>query len=195
MDECHSLGAIGATGRGVEEFLGLPADTIDIKMGTLSKAIPSVGGYVAGSRKLCDYLRHQSRGFIYSGAMPPPAAAAALKALRVIEDEPDRVDRLHANVAHFASALRRAGFDTLRTQSPIFPIVCGENEAAFRAARLMQKRGFYVQGIPAPVVPAGTARLRVSVTAAHRPEDLDAFVEALMSVAAETGVQLQRTAP
>ncbi len=179
VDEAHSLGMLGATGRGIEEHFGLPADTIDIKMGTLSKAIPSVGGYVTGSRRLCDFLAVQGRGFIYSAALPPSAAAAALEALRVIQDEPERLGRLHENIRHFAAALRAIGLSDAGSTTAIFPVICGEDWAAFRLAHYCQQRGFYVQGIPHPVVPKGKARLRVSITAGHGKEQLDQFAAVL----------------
>jgi 8-amino-7-oxononanoate synthase len=106
VDEAHSIGVLGSTGHGIEEHFGLPLDSVDIKMGTFSKAIPSVGGYIAGSKKLCDYLCHQARGFIYSGALPPPSAAAALVSLEIIEQEPSRVKKLHANTKFFSELLR-----------------------------------------------------------------------------------------
>ncbi len=179
VDEAHSLGMLGASGRGIEEHFGLPADTIDIKMGTLSKAIPSAGGYIAGSRRLCDFLAVQGRGFIYSAALPPPAAAAALEALRVIQDEPERLTRLHDNIRHFAAALRTIGLSYIDSTTAIFPVICGEDWAAFRLAHYCQQRGFFVQGIPHPVVPKGSARLRVSITAGHRKEQLDRFAAVL----------------
>ena len=178
VDEAHSVGMLGAGGRGIEEHFGLPADTIDIKMGTLSKAIPSVGGYIAGSHRLCEFLAVQARGFIYSGALPSPAAAAALAALRVIQDEPERLARLRENVRHCTAALRGIGLPADATTA-IFPVVCGDDWAAFRLARYCQERGFYVQGIPYPVVPKGEARLRVAVTAGHRKEQIDDFVAVL----------------
>lgn len=179
VDEAHSLGMLGAGGRGIEEHFGLPADTVDIKVGTLSKAIPSVGGYVAGSHRLCDFLAVQGRGFIYSAALPPPAAAAALAALRVIRDEPERLTRLHENVRYFAQALRAIGLSHIDGATAIFPVICGDDWAAFRLAHYCQQRGFYVQGIPHPVVPKGTARLRVSITAGHHKKQMDDFVAVL----------------
>lgn len=179
VDEAHSLGMLGSGGRGIEEHFGLPSDAVDIKMGTLSKAIPSVGGYVAGSQRLCNFLAHQARGFIYSGPLPASAAAAALEALRVIQDEPERVARLHENVRYFAEALRTIGLSYVDSATAIFPVVCGDDWVAFRLARYCQERGFYVQAIPHPVVPKGSARLRVSVTAGHRKEHLDQFAAVL----------------
>lgn len=187
VDEAHSVGVLGATGHGIEEHFGLPSDAVDIKMGTFSKAIPSIGGYIAGSKKLCEFLHHQARGFIYSGALPPASAAAALEALNVIEREPDRIERLHENTRYFAGRLQRAGFSYLNSQTPIFPIMCGDELQAFRLARACQRRGVYVQAIPSPVVPKGKARLRAAVCAAHSREDLDLCISVLSEAAAEVG--------
>jgi 8-amino-7-oxononanoate synthase len=187
VDEAHSIGVLGTTGHGIEEHFGLAADAVDIKMGTFSKAIPSVGGYVAGSGKLIEFLNHQARGFIYSGALPPASAASALAALTVIECEPDRLRRLHDNAAYFAARLREAGFSCLNSQTAIFPIMCGDDWRAWRMARSCQRRGVYVQAIPHPVVPKGMARLRAAVSAAHSREDLDFCLSVLRSGAEEVG--------
>lgn len=181
VDEAHSIGVLGATGHGIEEHFGLPSDSIDIKMGTLSKCIPSCGGYIAGSSKLCDFLRHQSRGFIYSGAIPPSVAAAALAAFDVIEDEPHRIQQLHSNINWFASRLRENDIPYMNSQTAIFPIICGKDERAFALARFMQKSGFYVQAIPYPVVPPEMARLRVSITSEHCEADMQGFISALIA--------------
>jgi 7-keto-8-aminopelargonate synthetase-like enzyme len=188
VDEAHSVGVLGATGRGIEEHFGLPADSVDVKMGTLSKAIPSVGGYIAGSRRLCEFLSHQARSFIYSAALPASASAAALEALRVIEDEPERVARLHENIRCFARALEAIGLSSPQGATAIFPVICGDEWAAFRLARYCQERGFYVQAIPSPVVPKGTARLRVSITAGHTQEQLARFADVLDQGLAELGI-------
>lgn len=192
VDEAHSIGVLGATGHGIEEHFGLPADTVDIKMGTFSKAIPSAGGYVAGSQKLCDFLYHQARGFIYSAALPPASAAAALAALNVIEQEPERVQQLHNNRAYFSSLLREAGFSSLSSETAIFPIMCGDDWQAWRLARLCQQRGVYVQAIPHPVVPKGFARLRAAVSANHTREDLDFCISVLQAGAKEVGIILEQ---
>ncbi|HET7293199.1 MAG TPA: aminotransferase class I/II-fold pyridoxal phosphate-dependent enzyme [Vicinamibacteria bacterium] len=187
VDEAHSIGVLGATGHGIEEHFGLPADSVDIKMGTLSKAIPSVGGYVAGSGKVCDFLKHQARGFIYSGALPPSAAAAAMAALDVIDAEPERVRRLHDNVAYFAGRLREAGFSFLDSETAVFPIICGDDWQAYRFAKECWEGGVYVQPIPHPVVPKGTSRLRAAVTAAHTRADLDFCLSVLRRGAGKVG--------
>lgn len=187
VDEAHSIGVLGKNGHGIEEHFGLAADSVDIKMGTLSKAIPSVGGYIASTQRVCEYLRHQARGFIYSGALPPAAAAAALAAIQVIEQEPERVWRLYERTQYFAARLREVGFPILKTETPIFPILCRDDWKALELARYCQRRGIYVQGIPYPVVPMGTARLRASISAAHRVQDLDNCIAVLREGAIEVG--------
>jgi 8-amino-7-oxononanoate synthase len=188
VDEAHAIGVLGQTGHGLEEHFNLPPDTIDIKMGTLSKAIPSVGGYIAGSERLCDFLKHQARGWIYSGSLPPAAAAAALAALDVIEEEPERVQRLRDNVRFFRKSLRQAGFPVLETGTAICPVIVGDDWKAWEFARYCTKRGIYVQAIPHPVVPKGMARLRAAVSAAHRREDLAYCVSVLQEGARACGV-------
>jgi 8-amino-7-oxononanoate synthase len=195
VDEAHSVGVIGETGHGIEEHFGLPPDSVDIKMGTLSKAIPSVGGYIAGSHKLIEFLNHQARGFIYSGALPPASAAAAMAAFEVIEREPERVRYLHENTKYFAEKLSEAGFSYLNSQTAIFPILCGDDWKAWHLARKCQKRGIYIQAIPHPVVPKGTARLRAAVSATHSRDDLDFCVKVLKKSAEEIGGILTNRAP
>lgn len=187
VDEAHSIGVLGVTGRGIEEHFNLPPDAVDVKMGTFSKAIPSSGGYVAGSRQLCNFLIHQARGYIYSGALAPSAAAAALAALDVIQDEPERIRRLQDNTRYFAEGVRRAGFSFLNSQTAIFPLICGDDWQSYRMAGECWRRGVYVQPIPHPVVPRGTARLRAAVSASHSREELNYCLAVLTAAADEVG--------
>jgi glycine C-acetyltransferase len=188
VDEAHSLGVLGQAGHGIEEHFGLPSEAVDVKMGTLSKTIPSVGGYVASSARLIELLKHQARGFIFSAALPPAQTGAALAAFDVIEREPERIASLQHNMAHFRNRLRELGFDTLNTESAIVPIICGEDEKAWLMARLCQDEGLFVHGIPWPVVPQGTARLRCIVTAAHTLEDVEFCLEVIERAGRSTGV-------
>jgi glycine C-acetyltransferase len=187
VDEAHSIGVIGATGKGIEEHFGLPTDTIDIKMGTLSKTIPSAGGYVAGSAELARFLKHEARAFIFSAALPPASAGAAKAAFEVIEEEPERIERLQRNYHFLAGRLREAGFDLMNTQTAILPVMCGTLERAVRLAGYCQQRGIFVQAIVAPVVPAGLARLRACVSANHQLEDLAYCADTLIAGAREVG--------
>ncbi len=173
VDEAHGTGVYGPGGRGASAALGV-ADRVDVKVGTLSKALGSVGGFVAGSRRLIGWLVNHSRTMIYSTATPPPAAAAALRALEIARDEPWR----RSAVLGLARSLREA-LPGLGPGGPIVPIaVDGPAEAVALASRLLDL-GLLVPAIRPPTVPEGTARLRVSLTAAHRPGDLDRLVAAL----------------
>ena len=185
IDEAHSLGVLGETGCGIEEHFDMPG-TVDIKMGTLSKTIPSVGGYVAGSQDMITYLRHASRAYIFSAALPPAQAAAANEAFKVMIDEPWRVEKLRANAEQFINGLQGYGFDTLQTETAIVPVVCGKDEVAFELTRHAQEKDVFVLPVVSPAVPEKLARLRATVTAAHEPEDIDYA----MSVVAEAGKNL-----
>jgi len=188
IDEAHSLGVLGETGHGIEEHFGLPADAIDIKMGTLSKTIPAAGGYVAGSHELINFLKHEARGFIFSAAVPPPSAAAAKIAFDVIEAEPERIKALQANFTRFASRLRAAGFDLLQTETAIVPVICKSTPAAVQLAKYCQDKGIFVQAVIAPVVPAGQERLRACILASHTTADIDYCTDVIIAGGRELGI-------
>ena len=187
IDEAHSLGVLGETGRGIEEHFNMEG-AIDIKMGTLSKTIPSVGGYIAGCTDLVKYLRHQSRAYIFSAALPPAQVAAAMEAFRVILDEPWRVKKLCENTKLFIDGLRERGFDTMKTETAIVPLLCGTDEKAFEMTRESHKRDLFVLPVISPAVPAGLARLRTTVTAGHEPEEIERALDILEQVGKEVGV-------
>jgi glycine C-acetyltransferase len=185
VDEAHSIGVLGATGRGIEEHFGL-GDVIDIKMGTLSKTIPSVGGYIAAKEEIITYLRHASRAYIFSAALPPAQAAAASEAFKVILDEPERIEKLNLNTKQFIGGLKSMGFDTLLTETAIVPVLCGDDETAFMMTREAQHNDVFVLPVVSPAVPEGLARLRATVTAAHDPSE----IERAMDVIGEAGKKL-----
>jgi glycine C-acetyltransferase len=187
VDECHSVGVLGRTGSGIEEHFGMSADTIDIKMGTLSKAIPSAGGYVAGTSELCTFLRHEARGFIYSGAPSAANVAAALEGLTILQNSPHLVAELHLKSQFFKALLLRTGFDLGTTQTPIVPIIVGSTENASNLAKYCQENGIFIHAIYPPVVPAGTARLRATVIASHTEEELTQAAAVLERGAATLG--------
>ena len=137
---------------------------------------------------MCEILAHQARGFIYSAALPAPAVAAACAALDVIEEEPERVQALQRNINYFGARLRAAGFALPDSNSAIFPIICGDDWQGWHLARYCQRHGVYVQSIPHPVVPKGTARLRASVTSAHNAEVLDHCVGIMRDGAKQVGI-------
>ena len=167
------MGVIGATGRGIEAHFGLPG-AIDLKMGTLSKTIPSVGGYIAASAAVIEVLRHAARGYIFSAALPPAQTAAALAALDVIEAEPERVRAVQANGARFRAGLQAAGFDILNSTTAIVPLICGADARAYAVSRYCQESGVFALPVVSPAVPADQARIRATVTAAHTTDEIDA---------------------
>ncbi len=185
IDEAHSVGVLGKTGRGIEEHFGMPG-SIDLKMGTLSKTIPSIGGYVAGKHEMIEYLRHASRAYIFSAALPPAQAAAAKVAFDVILDEPWRVAKLNANTSQFIGGLKARGFDTLQTETAIVPVLCGSDERAFSMTAAAQRQDIFVLPVVSPAVPPGLARLRATITAAHEPDE----IEHAMDVIAEAGKKI-----
>jgi glycine C-acetyltransferase len=187
MDEAHSVGVLGKTGRGIEEHFGLEG-TVDIKMGTLSKTIPSVGGYVAGKKELVQYLRHASRAYIFSAAIPPAQAAAANEAFKVILDEPWRIEKLRQNADHFLGGLKEAGFDTLYSTTAIVPVLCGSDERAFALTRQCQHQDLFVLPVVSPAVPEGLARLRATVLAAHEPKEIDYALGVIEKAGKEIGI-------
>ena len=188
IDEAHSLGVLGETGHGIEEHFDLPPDCIDIKMGTLSKTIPSAGGYVAGNQDLIRFLKHEARGFIFSAAVPPPSAAAAKAAFDVIEEEQWRVKKIQDNYNLFAGRLREAGFNLLFTETAIVPVVCGSTDKAAFLAKHCRDNGIFVQAVVSPVVPEGQARLRACVSAAHTVEDINYCVDVIIEGGKALGV-------
>ena len=185
IDEAHSVGVLGQKGTGIEEYFGL-GDVIDIKMGTLSKTIPSVGGYVAAKKDVINYLRHASRAYIFSAALPPAQAAAANEAFKVILDEPWRIERLNQNTKQFIGGLKSMGFDTMLTETAIVPVLCGDDDTAFAMTREAQHNDVFVLPVVSPAVPEGLARLRATVTAAHEPSE----IERAMDVIGEAGKKL-----
>ena len=185
IDEAHSVGVLGKTGTGIEEHFDM-FGTVDIKMGTLSKTIPSVGGYVAANKDIITYLNHASRAYIFSAALPPAQAAAANEAFKVILDEPERIERLNQNAKLFINGLKGMGFDTMLTETAIVPVLCGEDDTAFAMTREAQKNDVFVLPVASPAVPQGLARLRATVTAAHEPSE----IERAMDVIGKAGKKL-----
>lgn len=184
VDEAHSVGVLGETGHGILEHFGIDDSTaIDLHMGTLSKTIPSVGGYIAGSEALITYLKHSVRAFVFSAALPPASAAAAKASFEVIEQEPERVQALQRNVDYFIKGLQERGFNTLNSETPIVPIITGDDERAWMMAKLSQERDIFVLPVVSPAVPAGTSRLRANVTAGHTLAE----IERAMDIFEETG--------
>ena len=173
VDEAHSLGVLGATGRGLAEHCGVSPRSVDVWMGTFSKALASCGGYVAGSHALVHLLKHAASGFVYSVGMAPAAAAASLAALRVLRREPERVSQLRARSEQLARELREAGCDVGRPAgTPIIPLVLGDDMRCLHATAALHAEGIHVMPIVYPAVERAASRLRFFVTAEHTPDEI-----------------------
>jgi glycine C-acetyltransferase len=188
VDEAHSVGVLGETGKGVVEYFDLDVDDIDIHMGTLSKTIPSIGGYVAGRKDLIFFLKHTMRSFVFSAALPPASAAAAKASFEVIQEEPERVKALQTNVDYFIKGLQERGFDTLNSETPIVPIIAGSDERAWLMAKLSQEQDIFVLPVVSPAVPVNTSRLRANVTAGHTLEEIEHAMNIFEEVGKQVGV-------
>ncbi|MBN2023214.1 MAG: 8-amino-7-oxononanoate synthase [Pirellulales bacterium] len=183
VDEAHATGVFGPHGRGVAEHLGVE-DEVDVRVGTLSKALGSIGGFVAGSRALVDWLVQGAKSYVYSTAMPGAVAAAAEAALDVVRDESRRRVELLARAARLRQALAEQGWNVGTSASQIIPIIVGEVEAALRLAEALWSQGLYVPAIRPPTVPRDEACLRLSLTWAHAPDEIDRLVAALEALRA-----------
>jgi len=171
IDEAHATGVLGKRGRGTPEHFGLHGK-IDVVMGTLSKSLGAVGGFAAGSKEIVYFLKHAARGFIFSAALPPATCAALLAALDVVEKEPEWLIRLHENAALMRKGLQQLGFNIGDTETPIIPVLIGEELPAHQLTRALHAQGIYVSPVAYPAVKKGQARLRVSVMATHSTEDV-----------------------
>jgi 8-amino-7-oxononanoate synthase len=181
VDEAHALGAVGRTGRGICEEQNIDPADIDILTGSLSKGIPSSGGFVAGSRGLRIYIQHGSAPYMFSAAMTPANAAAALEALRIVQDEPEHMERLRRNTRIMKDGLTELGFSTGASTTPVLPLLLGDEFRAYRVAREMLERGIFVSAVVYPAVSPGQARLRLCATAAHEPAHFQRLFDALSS--------------
>ncbi len=188
VDDSHGTGVMGATGRGTVEHYGLSGQ-IDVITGTLGKALGgAAGGFVAATRAVVEALTQSSRPQIFSNALPVTIAASARRAIELVEEEPERVARLHEVARSLREGLRRAGLQPLEAPSAIIPILVGETSFAIRMSERLLDRGVFVTGFGYPVVPEGRARLRVQASAALRPEDLEQALESFRTVGRELGL-------
>lgn len=184
VDEAHSTGVFGATGRGLTEHFGVSGQ-VDVVMGTLSKALGSVGGYVSGKAVLIETLTNRSKTYLYTTAPAPAASAAALAALDLIEKEKEPLKRLWANTSRLRRGLSEAGFDLMDSEGPIVPVRVGESKKAMILKTLLAEQGYFAPAIRPPTVPKGTDRIRLSVTAAHAEGELDALVKTFKKLRAQ----------
>jgi glycine C-acetyltransferase len=187
VDDAHASGVFGANGRGTIDHFGLHG-RVDIQVGTLSKAIGALGGYVAGSRALIEFLYHRARPFLFSTSHPPAVAAACIAAIDVLLEEPQLIDRLWQNTAFFKAGLEQLGFNTGASESPITPVIAGDGALAMKLSDRLFEEGVFAQGIAFPTVPRGKARVRTIVTATHTKEDLQFALDAFARVGRELAI-------
>jgi 8-amino-7-oxononanoate synthase len=183
VDDAHGLGVVGESGGGTLEHYRLSALDVPALVGTLGKSFGCFGAFVAGSRELAETIVQRARTYIYTTALPPAVAAGARAAVAVSIDEPWRRERVQAHVSRFRRLVQRAGLALAESATPIQPVLLGEPESAVRASEALLERGFFVAAIRPPTVPAGTSRLRVALSAAHRESDVDALAAALAEIA------------
>lgn len=187
IDDAHSLGVLGEHGRGTGEHFGLEHE-VDLVMGTFSKSLASIGGFIAGDNQVIEYLKHNSRAGIFSAAPPPSSCAAVIKAIEIIEREPERRKQLWENTEYMKRELKGLGFDTGDSASPVIPMVVGEDITAFTFAARLQDERVFANPVITPAVPEGQALIRTSYMATHRRPHLDRALEALAKVGRELGV-------
>ena len=187
VDDAHGEGVLGRGGRGIVDHFGLHG-RVDVEVGTLSKAFGVVGGYVAGKSEIVEWLRQRGRPFLFSSAVTAPDAAACLAAVDLLEASTERVDMLWANTRYFQVEMKRLGFDTGRSETPITPVMLGEATLAQKFSRVLFENGVFAMAIGYPTVPQGKARIRVMISAAHSQDDLQRGLETFAHVGKETGV-------
>jgi glycine C-acetyltransferase len=187
VDDAHSSGVLGRNGRGTIDHFNLHG-RVHVQVGTLSKAIGVLGGYVCGSRDLIEFLYHRARPFLFSTSHPPAVAAACLAAFDVLEQEPERIEQLWTNARYFKKGLTEAGFNTGISETPITPVIVGEAAAAHQLSRELFAEGVLATGIGFPTVPKGKARVRTIVTATHTKAELDQALDVFRRVGKRMGI-------
>ena len=187
VDDAHATGVLGKEGRGTAEHFGLEEE-VDLVMGTCSKALASIGGFVAGRAEVIDYLRHHARPLIFSASLPPSCVATISAALDIIEGEPERREKLWENAQRMRQGLTALGFDTGTSETPIIPVILREDRLAFQCWKLLHEAGIFANPAVSPAVPKGHALIRTSYMATHTPAQLDRVLEAFRMVGKRLGV-------
>ena len=190
VDDAHGIGVLGQTGRGTAEHYGLE-DEVDLVMGTFSKSMASIGGFIAGDETVIDYIKHRARTLIFSAAPPPASVAAALATVEIMEREPERRTKLWENARFFSEGLRSLGLDTAGSQTPVVPVVVGKDDAALAMVQRLHDEGVFVNCVLSPATPPGRALIRTSLMATHTRDQLTRALEAIEKVAKE--LQLVRS--
>jgi glycine C-acetyltransferase len=184
VDDAHASGVFGKNGRGTIDHFGLHG-RVDVQVGTLSKAIGALGGYVAGTRALIEFLHHRGRPFLFSTSHPPSVTATCLAALDILVEEPQLIDQLWANTKFFKDGLKQLGFNTGASESPITPVIVGEAPKAMKLSDRLFDEGVFAQGIGFPTVARDKARVRTIVAATHTRQDLQFALDTFAKVGRE----------
>ncbi len=187
VDDAHGIGVLGNGGRGTAEHFGLENE-VDIIMGTYSKSLAAIGGFVAASKEVVEFIKHTARSIVFSAGLPPPLVAAVSAALDIIEEEPEIRERLWENTWKMIHGFREMGFDIGRSRTPIVPIIVGDGMKVYEMCRLLFEEGVFVNPVISPAVPPGRELLRTSYMATHTEEQLDRVLEAFHNVGKEVGV-------
>lgn len=187
VDDAHGIGVFGRTGRGTAEHFDLEQD-VDLIMGTYSKSLASIGGFIAGDKDVINYIKHFARAFIFSASPPPASVAAVSAAIDIIESEPERREQLWKNTNKMLKGFRELGFDIGVAETPIIPVIVGEDELAFKFVMMLQDEGIFANVAVSPAVPPGKALIRTSYMATHTDEHLDRVLEAFKKVGKALGV-------
>jgi 8-amino-7-oxononanoate synthase len=187
VDDAHGIGVLGKTGRGTAEHFDMEND-IDLIMGTYSKSLASIGGFIAGDEEVVNYIKHFGRALIFSASPPPASVAAVSAAIDIIENEPERREMLWKNTRKMMRGFKDLGFETGPSETPIIPIIVGEDEVAFRAVIMLQEEGVFANVAVSPAVPPGKALLRTSYMATHTEEHLERVIEAFRKVGKALGL-------
>jgi 8-amino-7-oxononanoate synthase len=187
IDDAHALGVLGPRGEGTSHHFNMP-DAADVVMGTFSKSFASIGGVIAASEEVIHYIKHKSRPFIFSAAMPPAAAASVLECLRIVQEEPQHLENLWKNARKMSSSLQRLGFNTLNSRTPVVPILIGDDYNAFLFAQRLYDRNVFATPVVRPAVPEGCALIRTSYMAIHTDEELDYALNVLEDLGREFGI-------
>jgi glycine C-acetyltransferase len=186
-DDAHGEGVLGRGGRGIVDHFDLHGK-VDVEVGTLSKAFGVVGGYVAGKKKVVQWLRQQGRPFLFSSAATPADVAACIAAVDLLEESTELVDRLWENTRYFKAQMKDLGFDTGQSETPITPVMLGEAPVAFEFSKRLFDEGLFAMALGFPTVPRGKARIRVMLSAVHSQDDLDQALEIFGKVGQDMGV-------
>lgn len=193
MDDAHSLGVIGFNGSGTASHFGL-TDQVDLIMGTFSKSLASLGGFIAGTEETIEYVKHRARSLMFSASMPPSAVASVIAALDIIESEPERIDQLWANTNYAKKLLLEAGFDIGHTDSPIIPVYIRDNDKTFMITNILSNNGIFVNPVVSPAVPSDASLIRFSLMATHTFAQIEEAVEKISAAAKQVELKPSQVA-